>query len=89
MGELTSCPWCGQTPTIEPWHGGGPDKHLVHCCADCFANRSVVAETRAEAIDNWTEPLALYRAKAVLSALDDARETLKTACKSGQAWLRE
>ena len=60
-GEPVPCPFCGRTPIVEPWHGGRPDKHVVHCDFEdrCKANPMVVGETKPEAIRNWnTRPEA-------------------------------
>jgi len=51
---LKQCPFCGGAATMEPWHGGGPDKQLVGCWSDeCEARPSVTGETPEEAIAAW------------------------------------
>jgi hypothetical protein len=49
------CPFCGSSEIdIEPWHGGGPDKHMVSCAhEDCEVQPGVTGETKQEAIDTW------------------------------------
>ena len=60
MSDLTyietvvGCPFCGETPTVEAWHGGGHDKHMVSCTNDaCPATPAVTGATRATAIRIW------------------------------------
>ena len=51
---LVGCPFCGETPTLEAWHGGGPHKTLVGCINDaCPATPAVTGATRAAAIRRW------------------------------------
>jgi len=51
---MLPCPFCGGIPTMEPWHGGGPDKVLIHCENDgCDANPSVSGERPSEATRRW------------------------------------
>jgi len=51
---LLGCPFCGATPTIEPWHGGGPSKRMVMCGnEDCEVSPQVTGKTRKEAIAHW------------------------------------
>lgn len=52
--QLLPCPFCGSTPEIEPWHGGGPRKHLISCSNDaCRVFPSVTGTTKANAIKWW------------------------------------
>ena len=52
--NLAPCPFCGGPPAIEPWHGGSPDKHVVHCQSDtCNVNPMVTGENEQEAVDRW------------------------------------
>lgn len=52
--KLLPCPFCGDPPTIEPWHGGGPMKRMVHCINEyCHANPSVTGPTPQKAADRW------------------------------------
>lgn len=49
--EPLPCPFCGQLPTVQKWHGGGPRKTCVDC--DCQAGPSVTAHDRATAVRRW------------------------------------
>ena len=57
--EALPCPFCGQQPTIQPWHGGGPRKRLVTCPANeeghepCWIIPSACESTRARALAAW------------------------------------
>lgn len=52
--QALPCPFCGMQPGIQPWHGGGPEKHLVACEHDnCDVQPSVSGETAQEAMDRW------------------------------------
>lgn len=48
------CPFCGEVPDVVPWHGGGPDKHMV-CCSNhnCAVLPSVSGDTRKKAVAVW------------------------------------
>jgi hypothetical protein len=50
------CPWCGEIPQVESWHGGGPEKVMVSCVADfCLVAPHVAAETLALGRTTWNE----------------------------------
>lgn len=55
LSAIKPCPFCGGKRILaQPWHGGGPDKHIVGCHRDtCNSQPSVTGETKAEAIRNW------------------------------------
>ncbi len=54
--DLDPCPWCTDTPTIESWHGGGPNKTMVSCdTVGCHANPKVTGSTRSKAIERWND----------------------------------
>ena len=53
-GDLLPCPFCGVIPTIEKWHGGGPNKRMVHCeNLECRVQPSVTGETPKTAMLHW------------------------------------
>lgn len=53
------CPFCGRGAEITPWHGGGPDKHLIGCIGSdeegpyCEIRPTVTGETLEEALALW------------------------------------
>jgi hypothetical protein len=48
------CPFCGQSPVVGHWHGGGPQKTMVQCIYEpCAANPQVTGTTRSRALENW------------------------------------
>lgn len=48
------CPWCGAKPEAQPWHGGGPEKHLVSCSnLGCLVAPATTGETLEEALRIW------------------------------------
>lgn len=52
--KLLGCPFCGETPTIEPWHGGPKSKRMVHCENEgCWVNPKVCGNTPKQAADHW------------------------------------
>jgi hypothetical protein len=52
--DLKDCPWCGSSPHMEYWHGGGPNKRRIGCDnPDCDVNPSVTAESAREAETKW------------------------------------
>ena len=52
--ELLGCPFCGNVPTVDPWHGGGPRKRIVHCENEaCDVCPMVTGSTRAKAVEKW------------------------------------
>jgi hypothetical protein len=52
--ECLPCPFCGEQPTIQPWHGDGPGKRLVACVnEDCHIEPSVTGLSPAEARRRW------------------------------------
>lgn len=51
---LMACPFCGSLPTMHPWHGGGPNKRLIHCFDDiCRVRPSVTGSTGKNAAAKW------------------------------------
>lgn len=65
--EALPCPFCGYQPTIQPWHGGSPTKHMVACADElyeaivCPTSPSCSGETRAEAIAKWNTRVKVPR----------------------------
>jgi len=52
--RIKVCPFCGEAPTIQPWHGGGPRKRAVFCDNDdCAVSPMVCGNTKAQALDAW------------------------------------
>lgn len=48
------CPFCGETPSVEPWHGGGTLKRMVSCGNEnCYVQPEVTGSTRKQAINRW------------------------------------
>lgn len=54
--EAKACPFCGQKPTIQPWHGGAPTKRMIACPnLDCDVSPNVTGETRQQAVERWNK----------------------------------
>ena len=52
--KALKCPFCGTKPTMEPWHGGGPNKQLISCqSVRCDVAPMVSGESPEEAIKKW------------------------------------
>lgn len=50
------CPFCGKIPAVQPWHGGGPRKHVVNCDnEECDASPIVPGNTETIAIRRWNK----------------------------------
>lgn len=50
------CPFCGSQPTVELWHGGGPDKRSISCEGEkCAVRPMVTGETLDEAVARWNQ----------------------------------
>lgn len=48
------CPFCGQQPTIQYWHGGRKTKKMVSCAnVTCFVTPQVTGETPTSALMKW------------------------------------
>ncbi len=54
--DAKPCPFCGTKPKMEPWHGGGPNKHRIGCQSiRCDASPSVTGESPDEARRRWNK----------------------------------
>lgn len=52
--RLMHCPFCGEHPTMEPWHGGGKMRRRVGCDNDyCPVGPGTVGTTPARAVAQW------------------------------------
>lgn len=52
--DLKGCPFCGASPEIQFWHGGGADKRMISCAsADCDVAPAVTGENERIAIVKW------------------------------------
>ena len=48
------CPFCGEQPTMERWHGGGPQKRMVLCNEPrCRVQPQVTGSTPRRAVTAW------------------------------------
>lgn len=53
--SLPDCPFCGSSPQVEHWHGGGPNKRMISCSnAECEVSPSVTGETLRQAVASWS-----------------------------------
>ncbi len=52
--DCLPCPFCGEAPTIQQWHGGAKTKRMV-CCPndDCFVSPGVTGQTPKLAKEHW------------------------------------
>jgi hypothetical protein len=55
---LKPCPFCGHKASMEPWHGGGPNRVLVSCSNVegrnlCQVGPHVVGDTPRQAASRW------------------------------------
>ncbi len=54
--KIKDCPFCGDRPTVEPWHGGSKTKHMVRCeNDDCPTGPGCTGKTRDAAIATWNK----------------------------------
>jgi len=52
--DLKDCPFCGSSPEIQYWHGGGPEKRHIGCNnSRCDVNPGVTGENERSAISKW------------------------------------
>jgi len=51
---VKTCPFCGEVPWAQPWHGGGPNKHMVMCRNDaCLVMPEVTGANLSAAVRIW------------------------------------
>lgn len=63
-GKMLCCPFCGEIPVAQPWHGGGPRKTCIGCDNDqCDARPEVCDETPEMALRQWNHRYAASEAK--------------------------
>lgn len=61
--DLLPCPFCGHNPTMEHWHGGGPQKRAISCeNDDCAAAPMVTGSTARKAAEKWNQRDSQVRA---------------------------
>lgn len=54
INEALECPFCGEQPVIQHWHGGGRKNRMVSCVYEsCLVQPSVTGPTRQAALSNW------------------------------------
>jgi hypothetical protein len=54
--EPLPCPFCGEEPTIQAWHGGPKTKRMVRCDNEyCDVSPGVTGSTRNIAIAIWNK----------------------------------
>ena len=52
--DMLVCPFCGDLPCIEHWHGGAPKKRLISCKNEaCAVQPCVTGETKTQAVLRW------------------------------------
>lgn len=52
--EAMPCPFCGDQPVMQAWHGGGPRKVVIECVSDfCYAQPGVSGESPTIALRRW------------------------------------
>lgn len=48
------CPFCGEIPLVQPWHGGGKRKRMISCEGEyCDVRPSVTGSDRRRALEKW------------------------------------
>lgn len=70
--KMQTCPFCGSTPVMEPWHGGGRQKRMISCqCEDCHVRPMVSGETPKIARHNWNTraPISVVESEIVKKAI--------------------
>lgn len=51
---LERCPFCGDYPVMQKWHGGKPSKRMISCVnLHCYVSPQVTGETPKKAAHHW------------------------------------
>ncbi len=53
--EAEPCPFCGNQPVIQYWHGGSPEKRMISCGSECDVAPSVTGRNRQAALNFWNK----------------------------------
>ena len=54
LPDLLPCPFCGEQPSMEPWHGGSPQKRIVFCNGlRCRVQPQVTGSTAQRTAKAW------------------------------------
>ncbi len=81
--ELKPCPFCGQKPDIEPWHGGSKTKVMISCVNElCKVMPCCTGNTEGAATVKWNHRAPL-RHDRVLVPMEPTEEMLNAAWKAG------
>lgn len=68
--RLKPCPFCGERPKVEPWHGGPKTKRLISCDNDdCAVSPGVTGDTARVAVIRWNTRQAASSQETTVAAL--------------------
>ncbi len=72
LREAKPCPFCGHSPEMQHWHGGGPQKRLIGCSSDeCLVSPNVSGPTSRKALENWNRRIVLVECRDDQEAVPD------------------